>query len=138
MEDMKNVTINTQREIDEIYNNTMKGIVDDIKQQRADTTASVLTTQNNQSIVKPESNKSVKKNTLPKDEVTIYNAIIDRTGYVGVTNKLTSEEARAGSTDFVLFSTLRNNLTKDATTLPTMTTPTKWSRNTHAEQRTRK
>ena len=61
MEDMKNVTINTQREIDEIYNNTMKGIVDDIKQQRADTTASVLTTQNNQSIVKTENNKSVKK-----------------------------------------------------------------------------
>ena len=32
MEDVKNVTINTQREIDEIYNNAMKGIVDDIKQ----------------------------------------------------------------------------------------------------------
>ena len=61
MEDVKNVTINTQREIDEIYNNTMKGIVDDIKQQRADTTASVLTTQNNKSIVKTENNKSVKK-----------------------------------------------------------------------------
>ncbi len=117
----------------------MKGIVDDIKQQSSDATSSVLTTQNNRSIVKPESNKSVKKNTLPKDKVTIYNAIIDRTGYVRVTNKLTSEEARAGSTDFVPgVSTLRNNLTKDATTLPTMTTPTKWSRNTHAEQRTRK
>ena len=37
------VTVNTQEEIDEIYKNAMKGMVDDIKQQRADATASVLT-----------------------------------------------------------------------------------------------
>jgi len=51
--------------------------------------------QNNQSIVKPESNESVKENTLPKKEVPIHhNAIIDRTGYIRVTNKLTLEEAK--------------------------------------------
>jgi hypothetical protein len=51
--------------------------------------------QNNQSIVKPESNESVKENTLPKKQVPIHhNAIIDRTGYMRVTNKLTLEEAK--------------------------------------------
>jgi hypothetical protein len=37
------VTINTQKEIDEMYKNAMKGIVDDIEQQRADAAASFLT-----------------------------------------------------------------------------------------------
>jgi drug/metabolite transporter (DMT)-like permease len=41
------VTIDTQKEIDEFYKNAMKGIVDDIQQQRADATATVLSVTRN-------------------------------------------------------------------------------------------